>query len=190
MKQNCWKKKLDYVFARLKESFMQKDEKKNKQKIKAEKAKQKKQELLIFQQRAKYMETYLKKTEKGEKFWIKFKGVDLCEYTRTGNPQPIIEKFQHHQFKGKLLNMMTTKEIPLNKATLYEGLTNWCACGELDMDKDVFANHVDRKHKRKIPSRSQLNRPFWFDTVKFADLKIEDIFCFTLSDLSDYGYPK
>ena len=35
---------------------MQKDEKKNKQKIKAEKAKQKKQELLIFQQRAKYME--------------------------------------------------------------------------------------------------------------------------------------
>ena len=70
------------------------------------------------------METYLKKTEKGEKFWIKFKGVDLCEYTGTGNPQPIIEKFQHHQFKGKLLNMMTMKEIPLNKATLFEGLTN------------------------------------------------------------------
>ena len=42
MKQNCWKKKLDYVFAQLKESFMQKDEKKNKKKIKAEKAKQKK----------------------------------------------------------------------------------------------------------------------------------------------------
>ena len=50
MKQNCWKKKLDYFFARLKESSMQKDEKKNKKKIKAEKAKQKKLELLIFQQ--------------------------------------------------------------------------------------------------------------------------------------------
>ena len=64
---------------------MQKDEKKNKQKIKAEKAKQKKQEFLIFLQRAKYMETYLKKTKKGEKFWNKFKGVELGEYTGTGN---------------------------------------------------------------------------------------------------------
>ena len=54
---------------------MRKDDEKNKKKIKAEKAKQKKHELLIFYQRAKCMETYLKKMEKGEKFWINSKDV-------------------------------------------------------------------------------------------------------------------
>ena len=46
---------------------------------------------------------------------------------------------------------MATKETSLNKAILYEGLTNWFACVELYMDKNVFENHVARKHKRKIP---------------------------------------
>ena len=37
------------------------------------------------------METYLTKTEKGEKFWIKFKGVDLGEYMGTGKPNQLFQ---------------------------------------------------------------------------------------------------
>ena len=52
------------------------EKRKNKKEKKKEKREEKKQQIKIMMNRALYMNSEVKKTEKGEKFWNKFKGVE------------------------------------------------------------------------------------------------------------------
>ena len=67
----------------------------------------------IIENRAVYTETFLKKNEKGEKLWVKWKDVELGEYIGPGNPQTMINKVRAHDFKLKSLHALIKKDTPL-----------------------------------------------------------------------------
>ena len=53
------------------------------------------------------------------------------------------------------------------------------------LSEEYFISHVKRQHQGIIPHDSQLNRPFWYDWVKFKSEELEELYCYTLSDLSE-----
>ena len=108
----------------------------------------------IIQHRAAYTETFLKKNEKGEKLWIKWKDVELWKYTGAGNPKTTINKIREYDFKLKSLYMLIKKDSHLNRLTMYDGLSNWCGCGEIDQGKEVFIHHARLNLKGKVPKNS------------------------------------
>ena len=185
-KDKCWKKKLDYLFNRMIELFKKKEQNYSKKEKQKQKKKQRRMELKVIENRASYLQTYLKKTEKGETYSLKWKQIDIGEYTGRGNPQPIIDKIKAHNFEQKLLYVLINKDTPLNRLTLYDGLSNWCGCGEIDQGLDVFINHVRRVHKGIIPKNSVINRPIWYDWIIFKSEEMEQLFNFTLSDLASF----
>ena len=131
---------------------------KNTEREKKEKLKQRKTEMKIIEHRAAYTEAFLKKNEKGEKWWVKWKDVELGEYIGTGNPQKTINKIRAHNFKLKLLYVLIKKDTLLNRLTMYDGLSNWCRCGWIYQGKEVFIHHVRRNHKGKVRKNSCINR--------------------------------
>ena len=184
LKAHCWRRKLDYIFARLKENIHVKDKKKLKQEKKKQERQQRKFELQILHARFNNLDCFLKKTEKGDKPFLKWKNFEIGEFKGTGHPNQIIQKYQQHQYEDKLMQVYVKKEIPLSRFTLYGGFSNWCGCGEIDLGNDVFSDHVKRHHHGKIPVNSHLNRPFWLDWINFNSEEIEYQFCYTLSDLT------
>ena len=70
------------------------------------------------------MQSYLKKTEKGEVYSLEWKGIFIGEYTGRGSLQPIIDKMKTHNFEQKFLYVLTKKDTPLNRFTIFEGLSN------------------------------------------------------------------
>lgn len=138
----------------------------------------------IIDNRAAYTETFLKKNEKREKLWIKLKDVELGEYTGAGNPQTTINKIRAHDFKLKSLYVLIKKDTPLNRLTVYDGLSNWYGCGEFDQGKEVFIHHARLNHKGKAPKNSCINRPIWYDWVKFINEEQENLFNYSQEELA------
>ena len=163
------------------------EEGKKRIKIKKRKRKEKKREkdqIKIMMNRALYMNSEVKKTEKGDKMMIKWKNMEIGEFIGRGLPQVTIEKIKQHQFNPKLFNVLLKKNSPINSLTLYNGFSFWCVYGEIDFDKTTFLNHMRLKHQNIVPMHSQINRPFWFDWILYKTDTLEQEFCFTLSDLS------
>ena len=94
------------------ELFKKKDKNYSKKEKQKQKKKQRKLELKVIENRASYMQSYLKKTEKGETYVLKWKQIDIGEYTGRGNPQPIIDKIKAHNFEKKLLYVLINKDTP------------------------------------------------------------------------------
>ena len=184
IKKDCHKKKINYLYSILKEMAVKEEKRKNKKEKKKEKREEKKQQIKIMMNRALYMNSEVKKTEKGDKMMIRWKNMEIGEFIGQGLPQVTIEKIKQHQFNPKLFNVLLKKNSPINSLTLYNGFSFWCACGEIDFDRTNFLIHVRRKHENIVPMHSQLNRPFWFDWVLYKTDTLEQDFCYTLSDLS------
>ena len=182
VKRNCWLRKVDYLLSRLVKNTQVKE---NKREKKNERKKQRKKELKIINYRAANTNVKIDKTEKGEKFFVYWKEKEIGEYIGEGLPQMVLNKFRAHQFKLNMLFVRLKRDTPLKSFTVYDGFSHWCSCGPIDMDKENFISHVKRQHQGIIPKESQLNRPFWFDWVRYKDDELEEIFCTTLSDLSD-----
>ena len=136
----------------------QNDQNKSKKEKQKQKKNQRRLELKVIENRAAYMQSYLEKTEKGEVFSLKWKGINIGEYNGRRNPQPIIDKIKAHNFEQKFPYVLIKKDTPLNHLTIYDGLSNWCGCGEIDNGMDVFINHVRKAHKGIIPKNSMINR--------------------------------
>ena len=151
------KKKINYLYSRLKEIVVKEEIKKNKKEKKKEKRKEKKDQIKIMMNRALYMNSEVKKTEKGDKMMIKWKNMEIGEFIGRGLPQVTIEKIKQHQFNPKLFNVLLKKNSPINSLTLYNGFSFWCAWGEIDFDKATFLDHVRRKHQNFVPMHSQIN---------------------------------
>lgn len=175
LKENCQKRKIDFVFNRMKELYKEQLKKKQKKSIKQ---KQKELEEKIIRYRALYMDTFLKETDKGQKYFLKWKNVELGEYIGSGLPQTVIENFKKDRYDFKNLNVLVKKFSPIKSITLYKGFSNWCACDEICQGVDVFTDHVVRHHKGIIPMNSQLNRPFWQDWNLYNNDFIEEDFCY------------
>ena len=141
----------------------------------------------IINYRATNTKLKMKKTEKGDKFFLYWKNKEIGEYTGGGLPQIVLNNFQTHQFKMNMIYVRLKKDTPLKSFTVSDGFSQWWSCEPsiLDMDKEYFIYHVKRHHQGVIPHDSQLNRPFWLDWVKYKDDELEERFCTTLSDLSD-----
>ncbi len=96
-----------------------KDKKKLKQEKKKQERQQRKFELQILHARFNNLDCFLKKTEKGDKPFLKWKNFEIGEFKGTGHPNQIIQKYQQHQYEDKLLQVFVKKEIPLSRFTLY-----------------------------------------------------------------------
>ena len=68
------------------ELFKKKDKNYSKKEKQKQKKKQRKLELKVIENRASYMQSYLKKTEKGKTYSLKWKRMGIGEYTGRGNP--------------------------------------------------------------------------------------------------------
>ena len=147
IKANCYKKKIDFIYARLRESYKKNDKDEEKRRKHKQRIKQRKLELKIIEYRAKFLSDKLEKTERGDKFFIYWKNLKLGEYKGIGLPQTMIKPLQEHQFEKKLIFKLLRKATPLNKFPLYEGLTNYCGCGEIDLGRTVFINHIKKNAK-------------------------------------------
>ena len=76
-----------YIFSKLKEKEDQKDIRKGKKQKNKEKKKQRRKELEIIHSRIQYMDTYLKKNEKGkEEYFVNWKDVEIGQYIVPGSP--------------------------------------------------------------------------------------------------------
>ena len=79
--------------------------------------------------------------------------------------------------------MLLRKDTPLNRLTVYDGLSNW---GEIDQGKEVFIRHVRKAHKGVIPKNSCVNQPIWYDWIIFKSEEIEQEYNYSLSELDAY----
>ena len=113
------------------------------------------------------------------------KDKEIDELMGEGLPQQIMNKFKIHRFHKNILFVRIKRDTPIKSFTVYEGFSHWCSCGWIDMSKDYFISHVKRQHQGIIPQDSQLNRSFWYDWVKFKSDEIEELYCYSLSDLSE-----
>ena len=150
-KKECWRRKINYLFNKIMEECKHKEKKLTTKEKKKEKKKQRNLEMKVIEQRVSFTNEFLKKTQEREKWWLKWKDVELGEYTGRGNPQTIINKIREHDYKIKSLLVLLKKDTPLNLLTVYDEFSNWCGCGEIDQGKEVFIYHVRQAHKGVIP---------------------------------------
>lgn len=189
MVANCWRKKVDYIFQRMKEDLQRKAETREERKnLQKSKERNRILEINIIKKRAQYFEGFLKRTKKrGDVYWAKWKEIELGEYN---GPKPLssaIDKIRSGEYNLKYVNILTEKAAPYQNFTLYPGLSNWCHCGRIDLEQKDFIAHVKEHHKGIIQRKSQLNRPPWLDWVKFRDDQLEEQFNFTLSNLDEFN---
>ena len=183
IKANCWKRKIDWIYRETKERSEKKERMlKKKERRKRTKTERKKQ-LKIIENRANHIGFELKKTPNGEKFFMKWKELEIGMLTVNNPPIEVPKNFRQNHYQKKWIFVTAKKETPLKDFTLYDGFSNWCSCGEIDLNPETFISHVKRHHHGAIPIFSQLNRPFWFDCVIYPTEDLEQLFCTTLDEL-------
>ena len=138
---------------------------------------------MIIENRANHIRFELKNTPKGEKFFMKWKDIEIGMLTVDNPPMEIPKKFRQGHYQKRWLFVTAKKETPLKDFTLYDGFSNWCSCGEIDLNQEIFISHAKRHHHGAIPILSQLHRPFWFDWVIYPTDEIERIFCTSLDEM-------
>ena len=84
----------------------------------------------------------LRNTPKGDIMSMLWKKKHVRDYIGPGLPSAIIEKLQQHKYHWKYINVLVDHDIPLKKLKLYNGLTNWCACGIQDLGRNDFFGYV------------------------------------------------
>lgn len=133
------------------------------------------------------MNFQLRNTPKGDIMSMFWKEKHIGDYIGPGLPSAILEKLQQHKYHWKYINVLVDHDIPLKKLKLYDGLTNWCACGTQDLGRNDFLGHVAEHHHGMIKKDSQINRPFWLDWIFYQNTELEEDFCYTTSNLDNYN---
>ena len=99
---------------------------------------------------------------------------------------PTINKFRHNLFDLEQIQRLVEKAIPAKSLNLYKGLSNWCACGAIDLSAKDFISHCMDHHRGLAMKNSQLNRPPWIDWVNYEDDEVMELICFTDENLDNY----
>lgn len=188
IKADCHLRKINFIFSRLWKDMKEKDERRNKrtEEIYA-KRKQKELEIKVFTKRAHELRVVLEKREKGDTPVLQWKGTTVGECTNAPYISQTIDNFQHDRFDWSKINLLVERASPYMNFTFYKGLTNWCGCGQIDMETNDFIAHLKEHHKGVVIKNSQLNRPPWLDRVKYKNDTIEELICYTEEeDLHQY----
>ena len=137
------------------------------------KKEQKEYEQKILKLRSKELNSKFELKEgKGEVQVLQWKGKTIGEYIGPGLIGPTINKFRHNLFDLEQIQRLVEKAIPAKSLNLYSGLSNWCACGEIDLSTKDFIGHCMDHHRGLAMKNSQLNRPPWIDWVNYEDDRI------------------
>ena len=149
MVANCWRKKVDYIFQRMKEDLQRKAETREERKnLQKSKERNRILEINIIKKRAQYFEGFLKRTERrGDVYWAKWKEIELGEYNGPKLLSSAIDKIRSGEYNLKYVNILTEKAAPYQNFALNPGLSNWCHCGRIDLEKKDFIAHVKELHK-------------------------------------------
>ena len=188
VKANCHMKMIEYVYHRVKEDVARKEMKMEQNQMNREKKKEQKQyEKKILQLRVKELNSkYEKKEGKGEVQVLQWKGNTIGEYQGPGLIGPILEKFRRNLFDLDQINRLLEKAGPVKSLNLYRGMSNWCPCGEIDMNSRDFIGHCMDHHRGIAMRNSQLNRPPWIDWVEYDDDEVMEKLCFTDESLDKF----
>lgn len=187
LKKDCFRRKVNFIFNREMERFMNREEeKKNRKKLNKQKKEQKELEKKVFELRLKDMEFKSRKTEKGDVMTMFWREKQIGDYIGPGLPSIILNKLSQHRYNWKYVNVLVEHDIPSKQLILYEGLSNWCGCGKQDLSKRDFLGHTADHHHGMIKKNSQINRPFWLDWVFYPDEDLEYEFCYTISNLDKF----
>ena len=180
MKKDCHFRMINYVFQKVKEDVERKKKKQEEnQQKRRNKKEQREKEIQIMKLRAQHSECKLKKIpERGEVQWMYWKDKEIGEYIGPGLLGPILHKLRFNLFKWEQMLMLVDKAAPYKILKIYDGLSHWCACGQIDMNARDFIAHTKEHHHGIVQKFSQINRPPWFDWIKYDD-EMEKIFCFT-----------
>ena len=180
MKINCHKRMIEYVFRRVKEDSERKKRRMKQNGIERKKKEETKEiQLKVLKDRAQYSSCKLKNVEgKGEVQWLFWKEKEIGEYIGPGLLAPTLVKFRHNLFKWEQIHMLVERAAPYKVFKIYDGLSHWCPCGEIDLDSRSLIGHVKDHHHGIILKNTQLNRPPWFDWIKYENDELEEDFCF------------
>ena len=116
---------------------------------------------------------------------MKWKDIEIGMHKVDNPPMEIPKKFRQGHYQKRWLFVIAKKETQLKDFTLYDGFSNQCSCGEIDLNPEAFIILVKIHHHGAIPILSQLNRSFWFDWVFYPIEETERIFCTTIYEM-DY----
>ena len=161
VKADCNKRKINFIFNRLMEMFEGYKE--------ANKCWHKKTESI-----KKRMEESRYKKEGGayKMYWNE---TQVGEYTGPGAPKQFKE-FLNDSINWKFIDATLRRATPIEKLKKYEGFTNWCACGDITLNKNEYIKHVKQIHNGIALPKSILNRPPWVDYVFFYSDEAEEYY--------------
>ena len=71
------------------------------------------------------------------------------------------------------------ERAPYNAFTLYDDFFNYCRCGEIDLSKSDFIEHVKEYHWGLFQKGFQLNKPAWLGWIIFINDEVEETFCYS-----------
>lgn len=187
VKANCHQKMIEFMYNKAKEDLARKEMKMKQNKEKRENRQEEKEyQLKVLKLRAKDAGCKLeRKDEKGDIQVLTYKGKKVGEYIGPGLLGPTLAKIRQNTFNFEQLNVLVEKAAPIKCFNLIKGLSNWCACGKIDMEDNQFRGHVIDHHRGIVMRNSQLNRPPWVDWVEFKNDELYEQFCFTDNNLED-----
>ena len=99
-------------------------------------------------------------------------------------PPPDLKKLILRPIPWKKVDVLVKKETELTKLQLLDQFMHSCVCGEIQLRKEQFINHINKKHEGMVPPRSQINEPPWINAVLFNSDEIEILYCQTTEDLT------
>ena len=175
-KKDCWKWKIDTLLNRALEEKRKRD--KNR-KRKRNKEKEHKRITSIYKHRLKESEFIKRK----DKHILKYKNLEIGVFLEPTTP-PDLQKMRLKPIAWKKVDVLVKQEIRLEKITLLDDFLNACGCGNINLRKSEFINHINTKHGGTVPTQSQINQPAWTHAVLFSSDEIEQLYCQTTVDLT------
>ena len=99
-------------------------------------------------------------------------------------PPPDLKKLILRPIPWKKVDVLVKKETELTKLQLLDQFMHSYICGEIQLQKEQFINHINKKQEGMVPPRSQINEPPWINAVFFNSDEIEILYCQTTEDLT------
>ena len=72
-----------------------------------------------------------------------------------------LEKQRLKQIAWEKVDGLLKQEERVEKFKLMDDFFNYCGCGSMNLRKQEFICHINKKHRGKARSQSQINLPAW-----------------------------
>ena len=156
--------------------------KKKKQRNKKRKEKNQKKHKEITEIYKKRLQESEFKFKDGE-YELQWNGLRIGEYMALGLPKPL-QELKESNIHWKKVDMMLRAHTPIKNLKIMEGMLNSCTCGEIELPRGNFIQHINNSHNGYAPPGSRINQPHWIYGIMFDDDQIEMLYCRTQADLS------